>query len=1396
MAERDDTMFFQHSIDILCLCNSDGLIIKYNQAFKTALGYSDHELEAISIFDLVHPHDSYFLKEEWNKLNTHFVIKQLECKTKNCDNKYVHLSWNINKSNDVIYCSARDNSKKKEFEDLYNLTQDVSGVGAWKLDIRNRVLYVTPQFCELHKIEITDKITLEEYTSYYSNRTISKFVEELEKAIEKAADVKFEYILEPFDSSRDKQWITTTIHGSKTKGLSTKFVFGVDQDITQNIKVQNELEISKRRLQIALNTSNVGIWELDLVNNNLTWDRNMYKMYGIDVKQFKIDIELWKNLVGYESFQDFEKGYKESIQNKKPFRFQFRFQDKSGLTRIINLSSITIYDLHDKALKLLGTNYDITNEVNLAEKLYITEHRFELATEAANVGIWELEMVSNQFHCTNVCNKIFGLELDSDPNINELLRKVHPADEGMLLVHFKQHIKEKWPLDVKFRIKKDSENIAWVRIKGQAARDDNGKVLKIVGSMEDITEAKSSDDAYKKSLMQFHSLTETAPVGILQTNTSGEIHYVNDKAAQLLGLGQNTNYEKNWLDNIHSDDQYKIKSVWIDKNVHATSDGFFEIRAFIDGEESYYAVNNRTLIDENYNLYGYLFIISDVSSLVHTERALRKSENTVRNILDNTHDAIVTFDNSGWIVEYNNALVQNFILSEDNLYKLKIQDLFSENENGELNPEASIKSFMEEDIQYYGIRSDESIFPIDLSISFFDSDGKTFYTAIIRDITKNLENENQLKDAREEAEAANRYKSIFLANMSHEIRTPLNSIIGMADLLMETPLTKDQKRYVENFKESGDNLLAIINDILDISKVESGQLELESTEFNLEQVMEQLSDIMAFRAHEKGIEFVLDIEDSLPFYLIGDSYRLKQIISNLLSNAVKFTETGSVTLKIKSNSIEDNKNLISFEVIDTGVGIPSDKLSHIFDSFTQADSSITRKFGGTGLGLNISQSLIEQMNGEIDVKSVENEGTQFVVRIPFDLSDRPTQFKQLISLRNKRVLLVEDFEANQRVVKRLIDQLGGSVDFCDNSDDAVNLFQKAIEESIAYDFILIDFSVNEKSGLDVIKKLNHISVVSSKTILIFNSNVRNSEILEAKELGVNKFITKPIKLKQLNEALIEISNKPISGNLLIVDDEKDMLEIMKYKLQDLPLNLYFANSAIQALKIMNEVDIDTVFSDYMMPDMDGLEFIRSIRQAGFNTPLIFGSACSPSEINEEAFVLGAREVINKPFNYEQLASKLVSYVEEGIELRNQLYDETAKSEMENFKLKVLLVDDSVKNRKLVKLYLEKSKMEIVEASNGAEALDLFKEHEFDLVLMDMQMPVMDGYTSVKEIRKWEDSTNHEHTPIVALTAFALKGEETKSLEAGCDTHLTKPIKKNILMDTLENIFNKNKGVAA
>ncbi len=576
--------------------------------------------------------------------------------------------------------------------------------------------------------------------------------------------------------------------------------------------------------------------------------------------------------------------------------------------------------------------------------------------------------------------------------------------------------------------------------------------------------------------------------------------------------------------------------------------------------------------------------------------------------------------------------------------------------------------------EFVNRRKDGTSYAVSASISpVRDAKGAVHFVGVQEDITALKVAEVALRSAADVANAANRAKSEFLASMSHEIRTPMNAIIGMGELLEETDLTEEQHRYIRIFRSAGEALLTLINDILDLSKIEAGHFEVDLRPFEVEPMVEETAEVLAIRAREKGLDLLVDIDPATPPRVVGDPDRLRQVLVNLVGNAVKFTSEGHVVISVAPDRSAADP-VLRFMVTDTGIGIPTEKLEKIFEAFTQADSSTTRRYGGTGLGLTISRRLTGLMGGSLRVASEEGKGSSFSFTIPLAEAspDAAVETDEAqAELTGVRALIVDDNDTNRLILRRYLEYAGATVDEAAGGEEGLDAMRAA---SPRFDIVLTDLRMPGMSGFDVAQAISNDPGSSSTRVVVVSSDARPGDDRRARDAGAAALLVKPVRRRALLDAV--------------------------------------------------------------------------------------ATACRPTGPSAEPFV-----AMNEP-----LVTPEKPLVDTPVEAMN-----------------ILLVEDTDDNRLLALAYMKSTPHRVVTAVNGMEAVEQYKSAGaggFDMVLMDLQMPVMDGYAATREIRRVEAALRWPHVPVVALTAYALADETTAALKAGCDDYLTKPIKKATLLDAV------------
>jgi len=660
--------------------------------------------------------------------------------------------------------------------------------------------------------------------------------------------------------------------------------------------------------------------------------------------------------------------------------------------------------------------------------------------------------------------------------------------------------------------------------------------------------------------------------------------------------------------------------------------------------------------------------------------ALQSSEERFRMIVETTVDAFVEIDQGGKITDCNARAQVAFGWSRLEVLGLGIEAIIVLDQDS--HGSRALRDLLASPLPTAAVRLEVTArhrsgreFPAQITMSAIQLNGKTSYAAFIQDVSERKQAEQEREQTKAAAEAGNRAKSEFLANVSHEIRTPMNGVIGMSELLLDTPLDPMQRDYAESIRDSGNALLTVINDILDFSKVEAGKLELELLEVDLRDTFEDVARLMSIQAHAKGLEVTAQIDPALPPLVRADAGRVRQILLNLAGNAIKFTRSGEVALEIKVLESLPRGTRVRCEVRDTGIGIPLDRQKSLFTPFTQVDASTTRKFGGTGLGLSIVRRLAELMEGESGVESTPGLGSTFWFTAWFGPAVQPVQAHHAApaALNGQRVIVVDDNATNRKVLMGQLLQCGVDPVPAGSASEALMLMRQAAAAARPFDAALLDQLMPDCDGAQLGRIIVEDETLESTRLILLTSSGHRGEGQMFADIGFAGYLLKPVAQRDLTECL-----------MLALGAESDTWRM------------------------------------HIQP----------------------------------------------------------------IITRHALRAQRARTQS-----RILLAEDNAVNRKVALRMLEKLNHRVTVVADGAAAVAHWQNGAYDLILMDCQMPQMDGYEATREIRRLEGATRH--IPIVALTADAMKGSDQKCFAAGMDDYLTKPIDSDKLGECLEKFLPGN-----
>jgi PAS domain S-box-containing protein len=647
-----------------------------------------------------------------------------------------------------------------------------------------------------------------------------------------------------------------------------------------------------------------------------------------------------------------------------------------------------------------------------------------------------------------------------------------------------------------------------------------------------------------------------------------------------------------------------------------------------------------------------------------------------KQLFDNAPVGIVLLDEQDRFVAANSAFEKTFQFTPEELMQRRINDVIVPEAQAAEASMISQQTSAGEASTHETVRrrKDGSLLPVEVYGVPIMSDRRLegMYGMYV-DISARKQWEEELKKAKDAAESASQAKSAFLATMSHEIRTPMNGIVGMTELVLDTDLDRDQRENLELAKLSADALLGVINDILDFSKIEAGKLEFEAIDFDLRESLGETVRTLALQSHEKGLELAYEVQEDVPDAVTGDPGRLRQVLVNLIGNAIKFTHAGEVVVRVHAESSTAEQVMLHFAVSDTGIGIPAEKQKLIFEAFTQADNSMTRRYGGTGLGLTICVRLVERMGGRVWVESLPGQGSTFHFTARFSRPEAaakkvlPLHLEQLHGL---HTLVVDDNATNRRILSSILVKWQMEPTAVDSGKEALRVLHEAKDAGRPFPLILLDAQMPDMDGFTLAAEIKRTPKLAGATIMMLTSAGYAGDAARCRELGIIVYLVKPIQQVELLEAI------------------------------RLALNI-------------------------------------------------------PEEQRNEAPLI----------------------------TRHSLREQRAH-------LSILLAEDNAVNQMLAVRVLQKRGHEVTVAATGKEALDALEKHSFDVVLMDIQMPEMDGFEATAAIRSREQETGG-HIPIVAMTAHAMKGDQERCLEAGMDSYISKPIRSDQLFQVIEELTATN-----
>ena len=941
---------------------------------------------------------------------------------------------------------------------------------------------------------------------------------------------------------------------------------------------------------------------------------------------------------------------------------------------------------------LLQRNRTITKKVEEAtDELAESRQRLDLALASSGIGTWDWNIANDTILWDEAQHRIQGTDpAEGARDLASLVKIIHPEDAQKVESEINAALAGEKDYISEYRFFRTDGEVRTLEVRGHVVRDAGGQALRMIGTSMDITERKQAEEELKK----LSQAVEQSPASVVITDLEGTIEYVNRKFCEVTGysfeeaIGQNPRILKSG----HMPPEV-YQELWETIKSGYEWRGEFQNKKK-NGELYWESATISPLKASDGSIAHYLAVKEDITERKQMEESIREKEARFRGYFEHSQVGMaVTSPTKGW-VEANDQLQKMLGYSLEELRQKTWAELthpddldadakqFERMLSGEIDNYVLDKRFVRKDggIVYTNLTVSciraETGDVLNVLASFQDITERKKMDDDLHERIKELDEAqsamlNMMEDLDEEkakAEDATRAKSDFLANMSHEIRTPMNAVIGMAHLALKTKLTPKQQDYLSKIQSSANSLLGIINDILDFSKIEAGKLDMEAVEFDLLETMDNVANVITVKAQEKeNLEVLFYFDSQVPNFLVGDSLRLNQILVNLGNNAVKFTEKGEIVITTKILEKMDDKATLQFSVRDTGIGMTEQQQAKLFQAFSQADTSTTRKYGGTGLGLTISKRLVNMMGGEIWIESEPGQGTTFHFTADFGLGKETVKrrFEPAPDIRGLKVLVVDDNATSREILQDILESFSFKVFMAASGKEALEEVEMADNDQ-PFELVIMDWKMPGMDGIEASRLIkNHPKLIKIPAIVLVTAYGREETMRQADEIGLEGFLLKPVNSSVLFDAIMQALGKEV---------------------QDVH------------------------------------------RQGRKNK----------QKTEEISTIVGAR---------------------------------------------ILLVEDNEINQQVAKEILQGAGLKVTVANNGQEGVDAVINNQFDAILMDIQMPVLDGYAATRQIRNLNSEVRN--IPIIAMTAHAMAGDEQKSLQAGMNGHVTKPIDPEQLFTTLQ-----------